>query len=219
MGDPYLKSLLGNGEKVIYVTRQHWFVLMRNILVEGVSIIAIVALFTVLLNVVPEAQAPWKNWFALGYVFLIPVLVSLLIDFFQWFNRKFIITNWRVIQLSGVINKDVIDSSLEKVNDVKLTQSFFGRIFNFGTVEIMTASELGVNKFTTIGDPISFKTTIVNAKDTLDHDENGRPNASKAAPAALDVSSQLAHLQELREKGVLTDEEFQKIKTSLIAKL
>ncbi len=217
MADQYLKSLLGNDEDVLYVTRQHWFVLIKSILVEGVAIIAIVALFTVLLV---EVETAWKNWFALGYIFLIPVLVSLLIDFYQWFNRKFIITNWRVIQLSRVINKDVIDSSLEKVNDVKLVQTFFGRILNFGTVEIMTASELGVNKFNLIGKPILFKTTIVNAKDRLERDGvGGRQVVSKSAPAAQDVSTQLAHLQELREKGALSDEEFQKIKSALIAKL
>ena len=31
--------------------------------------------------------------------------------------------------ISGVLGKDVVDSSLEKVNDVKMSQSFFGRMF------------------------------------------------------------------------------------------
>jgi uncharacterized membrane protein YdbT with pleckstrin-like domain len=65
-------------------------------------------------------------------------------DILVWSHHQYIVTNWRVLQISGIFNKNVIDSSLEKVNDVKMTQSFFGRIFNYGNVEILTASELGV---------------------------------------------------------------------------
>src|SRR5512139_2692695 len=147
MVDVYLQKLLGEGEEVLYVDRQHWFVLMRNIFVEGVAIVAVLVL-TIYLMTFFGAQ-PWRSWLLLLLLLLIWPVVSLLIDFFQWFNRKYVVTNWRVIQLSGVINKDVIDSSLEKVNDIELNQSFFGRIFHFGTVEILTASEIGANKFQT----------------------------------------------------------------------
>ncbi len=72
-------------------------------------------------------------------------LVDMLRHILDWTNRQFIITNRRVIQVSGFINKNVTDSSLEKVNDVKLAQSFWGRLFDYGDVEILTASELGTN--------------------------------------------------------------------------
>jgi hypothetical protein len=40
------------------------------------------------------------------------------------------------------------------VNDVKLSQSFWGRLFDYGDIEILTASEVGANVFRSIGDPI-----------------------------------------------------------------
>jgi uncharacterized membrane protein YdbT with pleckstrin-like domain len=43
----------------------------------------------------------------------------------KWKNHQYIITNRRVIQINGIVNKNVTDSSLEKVNDVHMTQSFF----------------------------------------------------------------------------------------------
>ena len=64
-------------------------------------------------------------------------------DILIWWNRQYIITSLRVIQISGVINKNLTDSSLEKVNDVKLSQSIVGRLFDYGNVEILTASEVG----------------------------------------------------------------------------
>ncbi len=53
------------------------------------------------------------------------------------------------MQISGIFNKSVIDSSLEKVNDIKMDQSALGRMFGYGDIEILTASELGVNLFKT----------------------------------------------------------------------
>jgi hypothetical protein len=220
MADNYLLKMLGNGENVIFSTRQHWFILLKNIFVEGVAILSVIILFTFLaLYFAPvERQTSWSSFLPLGYLFVIPPVISLLLDFLQWYNRKFVVTNWRVIQISGVINKDVIDSSLEKVNDVKLSQSFFGRIFNFGTVEILTASELGVNEFKTIGGPVHFKTTIINSKEQLER-EGSRPMMSpKAAPGA-GVPGTIAQMEELRKQGVLSDDEFKRIKDSLISKL
>ena len=53
------------------------------------------------------------------------------------------ITTRRIIHAEGVINKQATDSSLEKINDAILTESVFGRIFGFGDLEVLTASESG----------------------------------------------------------------------------
>ena len=226
MADPYLKKLLGDGEEVLYVDRQHWFILVRNVFVEGVAIAAVLVLFFVLFTYF-SAQ-PWRGWLLLILVLLIWPVFSGLFDFFNWFNRKYVVTTWRVIQLSGIINKNVIDSSLEKVNDIELSQSFFGRIFHFGTVEILTASDIGVNKFTTIREPVQFKNYIINAKEKLGRDNDNVGMAKTAAPgmaqaaaaaAAADIPTQIEHLDDLRKRGVLTEDEFQRSKAQLLQKL
>lgn len=222
MADEYLKKLLGDGEEVLYVDRQHWFVLVRNIFVEGVALAAVLVLFFVLTTFF--AGQPWASWLWLILILLIWPLISALFDFFNWYNRKYIVTSWRVIQLSGIINKAVIDSSLEKVNDIELNQSFFGRIFGFGTVEILTASDIGVNKFQTIRDPVRFKNNIVNAKERLGHDDDSRTSAKsgpvvQSAPAPADIPAMIDRLDDLRKRGVLSEEEFQRSKQQLLQKL
>jgi hypothetical protein len=133
-----------------------------------------------------------------------------------WTNHRYIVTNLRVIQISGIINKNVIDSSLEKVNDVKMVQSFFGRIFNFGDIEVLTAAEMAINRFTRIGNPVRFKTAMLNAKVRLDeHGFLSQPSQ----PVAPGVPGLIASLGELRERGLLTDEEFQEKKTKLLSQL
>jgi uncharacterized membrane protein YdbT with pleckstrin-like domain len=216
--DPYLNSLLGNNESILLSTRQHWFVFVRSIFLESFVLLAIFAL-VIVANTFYGGQFPWIN---LGYLLLIIPFISFIFDFFTWWNRKYIITDFRVIQISGIINKNVIDSSLEKVNDVKLTQSFFGRIFNFGTIEILTASELGVNKIRLLGDPIHFKTTMVNAKEALESgafDSRRKSNAKGAPGPANDIPSLISQLDNLRAQGVISMEEFQAKKAELLRRL
>jgi len=215
MGNPYLESLLGDNEKILLESRQHWFVFVKSIFFESLVIAVILAGVTIALSMNQFQSYTWMSW---GYFLLLIPVISFIYDYFQWRNREYILTDFRVIQISGIINKNVIDSSLEKVNDVKLTQSFFGRIFNFGTVEIMTASELGVNEINTLQDPIKFKTTMVNAKEALEHGMSGQ--RGPAVPnTPNDIPSMIAQLDNLRQQGLLTPEEFQAKKAELLKRL
>jgi len=210
MTDAYLHSLLGEHEQVLLETRQHWFVLVRAILAESLLMIAIITLVILLMTFwYPDPMV------ALGLLLLLLPAISMTHDILVWTNRKFIVTNRRVIQISGVINKNVIDSSLEKVNDVKMEQSLLGRTFNYGDIEILTASELGVNRFSLIGDPIHFKTAMINAKAKLDNGEG----LHSLPPANDDIPSLIALLGNLRDKGVLSEEEFQKKKSDLLTRI
>lgn len=208
MGDAYLRSLMGEGEQIILIARQHWFVLFKAVIAEVLLALAIVALVTIGRLTVFNSDL---MFFAL-VLLLIPI-ISLFWDALRWSKRQYVITSRRVIQISGIYNKSVIDSSLEKVNDVKLTQSFFGRMFNFGDVEILTASELGVNLFKMIVEPIKFKIAMVDAKGELER-----------VPGSLhdneeDIPAMIAKLAELRQRGVLTEAEFQQKKAQLLAKM
>ena len=211
MADKYILSLMGEAEKVLLVTRQHWFVLFRAIVAEILIILILIAASIAISVAYPPAYllAP-----IIGLLLALFPVFGMLRDILIWYNRQYIVTNRRVIQISGVINKNVVDSSLEKVNDVKMSQSIFGRIFDYGNVEILTASELGVNQFQRIGDPVHFKTAMLNAKEKLGFEEDAR-----VAKPADDIPTLIAKLDELRKQGIVTEEEFQTKKTQLLAKM
>jgi len=206
MAKDYIENLLGENERILLITRQHWFVLFSNIALE--------ILLIILLALGVTAAIPFYHAAVVGYVLVLVPLVGMIRDFLIWSNREYIVTNRRVIQISGVFDKNVVDSSLEKVNDVKMNQSFLGRMFDYGDIEILTASELGINLFRRIGEPVKFKTAMLNAKEELGYGEMGsRPHAEE------DVPTLIAKLDELRKKGIVTEAEFQKKKAELLAKM
>ena len=208
MAKTYLESLLGENEQILFETHQHWFVLFGKIFLELLLIVVIVGgVF------VAQAFYPMAIY---GLILVIVPLIGMLNDILVWRNKAYIVTNHRVIQTAGVFSKDVIDSSLEKVNDVKLSQSFLGRLFGYGDIEILTASELGVNLFHEINDPVGFKTAMLNAKERLGFDnESGREGHA----ATADIPSLIARLDDLRKKGIISEGEFQQKKAELLAKM
>lgn len=209
MADHYIKDLMSENERILVVTRQHGFVLFSNILLEillSVLIIVGLTLVQILLPGVPVIPV--------GYILVLVPIIGIIRDILIWSNRQYIITNRRVIQVTGVLSKEVLDTSLEKVTDVKMTQSFFGRLFGYGDIEILTASELGVNLFKSISDPVGFKTAMLNAKEELGFGEMGAPSRPEE-----DIPTLIAKLDQLRRQGTISNEEFQRKKAELLAKL
>jgi uncharacterized membrane protein YdbT with pleckstrin-like domain len=203
----YIETLLAHNEAIVFKTRQHWVVLARSLLLNGALLILIIVL----------AIAASMGLGPLGLIatllFIIPVTVFSF-DYLKWWNEEYIITNRRVIQVEGVINKHVIDSSLEKVNDVVLSQSLLGRLLDYGDIDILTASEMGINALHKLAHPIKFKTEMLNQKESFGSDERaGLPSEQKDIPALI------AELDQLRKQGVLTEAEFQAKKAQLLAKL
>jgi uncharacterized membrane protein YdbT with pleckstrin-like domain len=206
MAKNYIQNMLGENERILLVTRQHGFVLFSAILAE--------ILVTLVVLVAISFMIPFNPLAAFGYLLALVPILSMVRDILTWSNHEYIVTNRRVIQISGVINKNVVDSSLEKVNDVKMTQSFFGRLFDYGDIEILTASEIGVNLFRRIGDPVKFKTAMLNAKEKLGYEGTG-----SHAQRAESIPAQIAELDQLRKQGIVTDAEFQAKKKELLAKM
>ena len=158
MDDPYLSNLLIKNERVLFQTRQHWLSLALQILPEILSAIVITTLVWII-------RTNWMFSHTVRWAYLLNLipLASLLRDVARWRYHQYIITTHRIIHLSGVIAKHVSDSSLDKVNDVNLEQNVWGRIFNFGNLEILTASELGMERYVKVANPLQFKKALLEA--------------------------------------------------------
>ncbi len=209
----YVNQLLGQNEEIALVARQSWVALLREAILN--IFLALIAVGITLVAIGLPALMPF-GWLA---VLLLFIPAGRFVYFFlQWANREYIVTNRRVIQIRGLVNKSVVDSSLEKVNDVRMTQSVLGRILDYGDIEILTASDLGLNLIQRISDPIKFKTAMLNAKEMLGFDE-APPSPTAPAPKATEIPALIASLNALKAEGLITEEEFQKKKAELLARM
>ena len=207
MAETYLESLLGDKEEVLLETHQHWFVLFNKIFLEIILAAILIGGSLIASNTYPVA--------IYGLILVLVPVIGLIRDVLVWRNNSYFVTNRRVMRITGVLGKDALDSALEKVNDVKLSQSFLGRMFGYGDIQILTASELGVDMFHQINNPVRFKTTMLNAKEELEIDETDLVELR----GSNDIPSMIEKLDDLRKKGILSEEEFQRKKAELLAKM
>ncbi|MBA2373063.1 MAG: PH domain-containing protein [Chloroflexi bacterium] len=173
----YADRLMSAGERIVLRDRQHWFVLVWSARYAVLALLGSLLLFILYLNQPVEVQSgtPGRLLGILAAVGFIGGLAYLVWQWLRYVNQEYILTNRRVMQSEGVINKRVTDSSLEKINDAVLTQSFVGRIFGFGDLDVLTASESGIERFRMILDPIAFKRAMLEAKHEYEMDMNRMP--------------------------------------------
>ncbi|MFL5803123.1 MAG: PH domain-containing protein, partial [Roseiflexaceae bacterium] len=216
----YIDELLGRDEQILYTGRQHMFVLISNILAE-LSLIAVLIAAGVFsqsafrgreISNIPVGQLVLIGC---GVISLI-VLISAFLDYLRWNNEAYVVTDHRVIQIRGIFNKEVIDSSLEKINDIELRQSWLGRIFGFGDIEILTGSDIGINAMRKIGHPLDFKRAMLEAKQEhsrgygyLDPQAVAAYMQAPASAPADDIQQTLRKLADLRDQGLLSQAEFE----------
>lgn len=205
----YVESLLGDREKVNLISRHHWFIVVSAIVLEIVIILILIALTITVGTSLPDFALLIGT---IGTILLLLRLNTLLQDVLDWMNRQFIITNRRLNQISGILNKNITDSSIAKVTDVKMEISALGRLFNYGDIEILTASEFGVNIFRRIEEPINFKTAILNAREDLLQEERNSQHID-------DIFDLIASLDHLREMRLLPELEYTQKKADLLARL
>jgi membrane protein YdbS with pleckstrin-like domain len=163
----YADKLLADGESVVLRTRQHPLALIKDsrngLLLWLLAIVLVVATWWLRIG------DPWAQ--LVGIVALACLFIGLLIVVWQyllWWTEEYMVTNRRLMKVSGVINKRSADSSLEKINDAILTQRFWGRVFNYGDLDILTAADQTVDSYRMLNSAPTFKKTMLNEKHALE---------------------------------------------------
>jgi uncharacterized membrane protein YdbT with pleckstrin-like domain len=211
----YLRRLLGQNEVILFSTHRHWFVPFSHILGELMLLVLLLVVAMILPQLWPTVRSDLVILviMALGLI----VVLSALIDLLRWRNEQFVVTDRRVLQLEGIISKNLLSSSLEKINDVELRQSWFGRILDYGDLDVLTASEEAVNQMRAIAQPLQFKRAIQDAQARLYEYRDRRSGAGYGT--APDVQMVLEQLAALRDRGILSPAEFEAKKRELLSRI
>ncbi len=196
----YADSLLATGERILHRERQHWLVLLWGARLPIISIIAALLLLILSSNV---SGVFYTFLSLLTAILFLGGLAFLVWATLRYLNQEYALTNRRVIEVQGVVNKRSTDGSLEKINDAILTQSIFGRIFGFGDLEVLTASEAGIERFRMIVNPIGFKKAMMDAKHEYEQDMSGSYRAP--GPPIRETAGSLSAPPVTREEAVTED--------------
>jgi uncharacterized membrane protein YdbT with pleckstrin-like domain len=217
----YGESLLANGEVIVYRGRQHWLAPLS----DSLRPIVLFLLGLVILFLAVFIKASGAFWTVMAFVSLVLLLVGAVwtgIVYFTWRAQEYFITNRRVLKVEGLVDKKSGDSSLDKINDAVLSQGLVARLFGYGNLEIMTAAEATIDKYEMLAHAVDFKKAMLDAKHKLEYGGGGgrasSARASASAPAD-DVEAALDRLAALRDKGKITQADYERKKAEILDKM
>lgn len=222
----YLDGLLAQDEQVRLIAHRHILFLIVHTALYVLGALALWVLAFIAYNQLSTGKTIVT--LILLALSLIPISIAVY-RFLNWKLEQYAITTYRILQVEGLVNKRTFDSSLEKVNDVQMTQGLFGRVFGYGNIDIITGSEVGVNHLHGIAEPFVFKRTLLETK--LDLTDDDRPRrfvaATPTAPAAptepipptptgLESARLMSALVDLRDSGVISAAEYEERRNQLL---
>ncbi len=201
---PFPRRLLNEGEDVVLDLHPHWWFFSGPVAAVVAATVAAVAVREVSdeLSVVLLAVAGLALlWVAGRYA--------------RWATTNFVVTTDRLVFREGVLGKRGKEIPLERVNDIAVTQTLFERIIGAGDVTIESGGERGQESFHDCPRPPQVQNEIyrqmaANADRQADRREGRRE---------LSPLEQLEKLDELRQRGVISQAEFEVKKTQLLDRL
>ncbi len=138
-----------------------------------------------------------------------------LLRYAKWRTTNFVITTDRLIFRTGVLSKSGREIPLDRLNDIAFHQSLFERMIGAGDLMIESAGETGQQHFTDISKPARVQNVIYAEIDR----SKARDSGMVASARELSIPEQIEKLDELRQRGVLTQAEFDAKKTQLLDRL
>jgi uncharacterized membrane protein YdbT with pleckstrin-like domain len=219
------ERLLSEDEELIYDLRPHWLTLVVPALITLVVVVAVGAAWVVL----PAGDLQQPAQLAVGVLGVLVLLVTVAGRVLRWATTHFVLTTERLIFRSGLVAKFGREIPLERINDVTFSQSLFERLVGVGDLLIESAGEHGQSRFSNIRDPEAVQVEIYRQMEANDRRRAGYATTQPHHPAADRTPTpptrssgpldDLERLADLRDRGAITEEEFQRMKRELLDRM
>ena len=209
---PFPRRFLHEGEEIILDRRPHlWF------LTPAFTLVVVVAVAGIALSQVLNPGNGQFNGIISWAALVLTVLAALrfLWAFVSWRTTNFVVTTDRLIYRSGVVAKRGKEIPLERINDISFNQSVFERLIGAGDLLIESGGEQGQQRFTDINHPFDVQNEIYRQIER----SQARDMDRMAGRRQLSVPEQIEKLDELRQKGVLSQAEFDAKKAQLLEQI
>jgi uncharacterized membrane protein YdbT with pleckstrin-like domain len=197
------RKLLNEGEQVVLDLRPHWsFFAGPTAALAAALVLAIVVHGVKVLNVASLAVA-------------LAALLWILGRYARWATTNFVVTSDRLIHRYGVLAKRGQEILLERINDVSYRRTLLQRVIGAGDLVIESAGEKGQEPFDHISHPERVQNTILRTiEEVKDRDADRQAGRRELSPL-----EQIEKLDELRQRGVISQAEFEAKKAQLLDRL
>lgn len=161
----YVSQTLADNENIVERAHFNWtfhVVTMFWFLLSFVPLIGLIAVQRETNMPFQELQfGYWGSFFCL----LIGSLILLAHLVFLW-TTEIVVTSYRFVYKTGLVSRSTKEVSLNKIEEIQLEQSVFGRMFGYGRM-VLRGTGVGVIELPDLDNPVQLRRTIESAKARL----------------------------------------------------
>lgn len=191
-------------------TRPHWKYLAPPVAAAAIVVIGgIVALVLSAPHVV-------------DYLVLAVLLVALgwlFVRYLRWRSTLLVVTNMRLIHRSGILSKDGREIPLDHLADISYRQTLLDRILRAGDLVLESAGRDSEEVFPALPRPAQIQNEIYRQIEECNARRRGYAVPPPPAAHEPSIPEQINQLDELRRRGILTDQEFAAKKAELLQRM
>jgi uncharacterized membrane protein YdbT with pleckstrin-like domain len=199
-------KLLNEDEDIVLDLRPHWSTLARPVLAVLLAI-AVMLVLAELINgpywIAGAVLSGWAlAWFVLRYA--------------KWATTNFVVTTDRLVYRVGVLAKRGKEIPLERVNDIAFRQSIWERIIGTGDLSIESAGAQSRETFSDIPHPAAVQNEIYRQ---MEASAGRHADRMAGGRRELSIPEQIEKLDELRQRGIVSEAEFEVKKRQLLDRM
>ncbi|MHB8669998.1 MAG: SHOCT domain-containing protein [Acidimicrobiales bacterium] len=202
-------KLLNDNEEIVLDLRPHWWALSGpTTLLLALVVVAVIVpgrfhgdLRPPVRVAVLVALLAGLIWFALRYA--------------RWMTTNFVVTTDRLVLRSGVLSKQGREIPLDRLNDIGFHQTLFERVIGAGDLLLESAGARGQESVSDIPHPARVQNEIYRQIEAARTKQSDRAEGRRE----LSVPEQLEKLDELRQRGVISQAEFDDKKAQLLGRM
>jgi membrane protein YdbS with pleckstrin-like domain len=202
----FSKDLM-EGERIVQRAHVSWVIYLPALLVLALA----AALTVFLLREGADGQEVAR--FAGPFVGLCALFLALR----AWIRRgsaRFAVTNKRVFIRYGFVRQRSTEILLSQVEGISVTQGFWARLLDYGTV-VIEGTGGDAEPYLRIDAPLAFRRAVQEQIEQYSA-RAPAPSAPSASAPPPDRYAELLRLDGLKQKGILSEEEFQREKQRIL---
>ena len=126
--------ILRDGEVVQLILKPSlWFILFSSMRLAAIVLIVTIAAKLWFL--------PQRAFLSFAYAAAFVLAGRVMWAVLQWMGRLYVLTDMRVVRLSGVFNVEIFDCALRKVAATRVTRTFREKLWRLGSIEIIPVDD------------------------------------------------------------------------------
>ena len=198
-------------EEIVLDLRPHWWFFAS----QATALVLALALGVLALVLIPNQIVQ-----LLAAALILGVVLWFVARYVVWATTNFVVTTDRLISRTGVFSRQGIEIPLERINTVFFSQTIFERLIGSGDLEIESAGEQGSQKFANIRKPLNVQNEIYRQMENNENRKFDRVGRNLGGGGGgLSIPEQIEKLDELRQKGIISAQEFNEKKAELLDRM